>query len=432
MSRTERPDPRYLVTLDEIYHSHWAAKKKHRILRLERAFRHFWPEGHPTRLIQITGTNGKGSVAHYLEQGLGLSGPAGSWTGPHVFDYAERFHLDGEIARREEIVEIYRQKLEPYQRSRVAVADRELLGFAELGILISLFLFERHRVRWGLMEVGVGGRYTPLMALPMTACVLTNVGDDHPITLGSEPWQRALEKSGIARPGVPFFTSVQEELLPLVETAVRAEGAECFAVGPRQTSEVAKALPSLPGYEQSNLALALAVIRHLEPEVPAERALEAMTQRLPGRFWSPEPDLIVDVAHNRGKIAALAERLQLVYPGRTFRCLLGLTRKRDPVEVFSPLFEVASHLTVTGASYAGQDPEATARRLAEAFPNVGWERDPKRALARGRAALGEGERLVVTGSAYLIDQALNPDPYVQHLNASYGWRAKGDDSNKGS
>ena len=277
------------------------------------------------------------------------------------------------------------------------------------------------------MEVGVGGRYTPLMALPMAACVLTNVGDDHPITLGTEPWQRALEKSGVARPGVPFFTSVQEELLPVVEAAVRAEGAECFPIDSRQTSQIAKALPSLPAYEHSNLALSLAAIRHLEPELPAEQALKAMTRRLPGRFWSPAPDLIVDVAHNRGKIAALAERLKLAYPGQTFRCLLGLTRKRDPVEVFSPLFEVASHLTVTGASYAGQDPESTARQLAGAFPNVAWEADPKRALARERAALAEGGKLVVTGSAYLIDQALNPDPFVQHLNASYGWRAKGDD-----
>ena len=57
------------------------------------------------------------------------------------------------------------------------------------------------------MESGVGGRYTPLMALPAAASIVTNVGDDHPVTLGDELWQRAMEKAGVARPGMPFFTA---------------------------------------------------------------------------------------------------------------------------------------------------------------------------------------------------------------------------------
>ena len=52
------------------------------------------PYGHPARFVHIAGTNGKGSVAHYLEQGLRFAGSTGSWTGPHVFDYGERFHVE--------------------------------------------------------------------------------------------------------------------------------------------------------------------------------------------------------------------------------------------------------------------------------------------------------------------------------------------------
>ena len=60
-------DPKYLVTLDEIYHSHWAARKKQRMKFLRKAVDYFWPKGHPSRLIHVTGTNGKGSCVAMLE-----------------------------------------------------------------------------------------------------------------------------------------------------------------------------------------------------------------------------------------------------------------------------------------------------------------------------------------------------------------------------
>jgi dihydrofolate synthase/folylpolyglutamate synthase len=210
-SSLESFEPAYLVTLDEIFHSPWAAGKRQRMFYLREAVNHYWPNGHPSRLIHVTGTNGKGSVIHYLEQGF----PArtGSWTGPHVFDYAERFHIDGKIVDHEEIVKIYRDTLLPYQDHFMKKYPGNALSFAELGILLALHLFEKYKVEWGMMEVGAGGRYTPLMALDMAACILTNVGEDHPQTLGAEPWQRALEKAGIARPGIPFFTAAEEPTL---------------------------------------------------------------------------------------------------------------------------------------------------------------------------------------------------------------------------
>jgi len=38
---------------------------------------------------------------------------------------------------------------------------------------------------------------------------------------------------------------------------------------------------------------------------------------------------------------------------------------------------------------------------------------------------GPSEVIVFTGSTYMIDQALNKDEYLRHLNASVGWRESG-------
>ena len=413
-------EPKYLVTLDEIYHSHWAARKRQRMKFLREAVDYSWPKGHPSRLIHVTGTNGKGSVIYYLEQGLRFAGNTGSWTGPHVFDYAERFHLNTRMVSHEEIVEIYREILLPYQEKFMQNHPGESLSFAELGILLSLHLFDRHEVKWGLMEVGAGGRYTPLMALDMDACILTNVGSDHPKTLGTELWQRALEKAGIARPGVPFFTSAEEPALTYVRKTVEAEGAPVYIVEKEELGAIAAVTGEQPTYKLWNLALAVKVIRHFYPEF--EFRPETMSAELPARFWKVTPNIIADVSHNEDKICRLAEQLKFSYPSQRFRFIIGLTRSREVRRVFAPILELAEHIVITSASYAGQDPNELAEQLRKDFQFIEVIEDPKAAFEREKQSLKENQILVLTGSAYMIDQALNPDPYIRHLNATFGRR----------
>lgn len=411
-------DPAYLVTLDEIYHSHWVARKRQRIGFLEEAVKYFWPKGHPSRLIHVTGTNGKGSVIHYLEQGF--PGNTGSWTGPHVFDYAERFHINGKIVSHEDIVTLYRRDLLPYQEQFMKNHVGESLSFAELGILLALHLFEKNNVQWGMMEVGAGGRYTPLMALDVDACLLTNVGDDHPVSLGSELWQRALEKAGIARPGIPFFTAAEEPALGYVHKTAESEGAEIYVLLDSEIDTVRSRKNNEPLFKLRNLALACKVIRYFYRDI--EPPLDKMTAHLPARFLHVAPNIIADVAHNVNKIAMLAEQLKLSYPGRKFRFLLGLTRSRNVREVFSPILDLAEHIVLTSASYAGQDPDELAGELRKDFKQVEVIHDPADALEKEKKRLAPETMLVLTGSAYMIDQALNPNPYIRHTNATFGRR----------
>ena len=55
--------------------------------------------GHPEqsfRVIHITGTNGKGSVSKYLEEGLAACGyKMGLYTSPYIEKFNERIRFDG-------------------------------------------------------------------------------------------------------------------------------------------------------------------------------------------------------------------------------------------------------------------------------------------------------------------------------------------------
>ncbi len=414
-------EPEYLVTLDELFHAHWSAERHMRANLLREAVARLWPDGHPTRLMQIAGTSGKGSVTHYLAQGLCAFGRTGSWTGPHLFDYAERFHINGEVAKHADLARIYRQRLVPLQDH--FTRHWTSLGFEELGILMALCLFEEYRLDWGLMEVFCGGRYSPLMALPMAVCLLTNVGEDHLDTLGREPWQRALEKAGIARAAVPFLTTAEGDCLDWALRAARAEGAEARAVTAAEVAAVESLLPEpMPRHVVLNLSLAVAAIRTVFPTAELGALLASMQARLPARFWLMEPRVIVDVAHNADKIDRLLDELRAALPGRRFVFVLGLTHRRDPLAVFAPLLPVAVRIVVTSASHAGQDPAVLGQALAALHPAVRVEPDPRQALRSAREALADDEVLVLTGSTYTVDQALNPNPYLREANASYGRR----------
>jgi dihydrofolate synthase/folylpolyglutamate synthase len=147
-----------------------------------------------------------------------------------------------------------------------------------------------------------------------------------------------------------------------------------------------------------------------------------MKADLPARFWKVAANIIADVSHNADKVQRLVEQLRHSYPGRKFRFLLGLTRGRDARRVFAPLIELAEHIVVTGASYPGRDPRELADLLKKDFEFVEVIEDPKAAFEKEKERLKEDGILVLTGSAYMIDQALNPNGYIRHLNATFGRR----------
>jgi len=426
-------NPAYLCAVDEMYHDEWAVRKLLRIRWLERSIAAFWPQGHPARLIHVAGTNGKGSTCRLLEAALGLAGVAGAMTNPHLFDCAERCSVGGEPLSHEDWARLWREQVRPHSLERAEPDPWRGLSFAEAGILLALHAFAERGARWGLIETGVGGRYAPSMALSPALCVLTNVGRDHPATLGEALWQRALEKAGIARRGVPLLTGATGEALAMVRRVAEQEGAPLHVAGEAQVDEARLLVArhgldagSLPEHGWRNLALALACARLAEPSLAERDLLAAMlaVPPLPGRFWRPREHLVADVAHNPDKLAALAAQLEQVFPGQPLLLVFGLSRSRPLAPLLAPLAGRAARVILTGASYAGRDPRELLAECRAAFPELPAvvEPEPGAALARAEREREGGQVVVLTGSAYTLDQALNPDPFLRRLNAEYGRR----------
>lgn len=428
----------YYNTVDQIYHAEWSIAKLAQLELLRRSIQMLWPQGHPTRLVHVAGTAGKGSTSRLLEVGLGAAGRSAAFMGPHLFDYTERFSIDGEFVSRAVIHEIWQKQIQPFCVRLAADNPHHVHTFHEVSILIALALFERFDVKWAVMETGVGGRYDQTRALDVDATVLTNVGGDHAHMLGPTLWQRTLDKAGIARPNVPFFTTERDpESLEIIRAVCQDVDAPLTVVDEEAVERFRAKLLSPPhaplpegalltaAHQQWNGALVLATIKRLVPELDEETILARLRQaQLLGRFWRVEEGIYADIAHNVEKMRVLVAELQTKFPDKSKIFVVGISGTRIASEVFAALTGVAKAIIVTAASYKGQDPDAvraSIEQLASDIPVLAIA-DPREALEQAKQMRGEQEMIIVTGSTYMIEQMLTPDPYMRHLHATFGWR----------
>jgi len=440
--RTAPADAAYLNAVDQILHADWASAKLARLALMREWIARLWPDGHPTqRTIQIAGTAGKGSVAMLLSAGLEQAGSVGTMTSPHLFDFAERIRIDGRPAGHDDIAEAWERRVLPLAVDQARRDPAWPVTFHDAITLVALCLFEARGCAFAVMETGLGGRYDQVTALDADLAILTNVGDDHAGRLGDQLWQRALDKAGVARRGAPLITGARGEALDVIASAAKSAGAELKVVGAAEEDAMRDALGSrldtlpenalLAGAHQiGNAALAWAALEVLMPDFDRTATLERWAVlETPGRLTAVEPGVYIDTAHNVEETRALAAYVARRFPNRRIVLVLGLSGTRDPVSVLGPLVDIAGAVVVAAPpryrGVPGETIEAAIRALTAGRERIEVVRvsAPGEAFDRARTLREDADDVILfTGSAYMIDQELNPDSRLRELSASWGWR----------
>ena len=148
--------------------------------------------------IHIAGTNGKGSVSHYLSAILQKAGyKVGLYTSPHLVEFGERIRINGKMIEEQYVVDF--------------VADNQSLineiqpSFFELTMAMAFSYFAAQKVDIAIVEVGLGGRLDSTNIIQPLLSVITNIGLDHVEFLGDTLAQIAFEKAGIIKSNVPVI-----------------------------------------------------------------------------------------------------------------------------------------------------------------------------------------------------------------------------------
>ena len=408
--------------------------------------------------VLIAGTNGKGSTAATLASILRASGlRTGLYTSPHLVRINERIRIDqhkisdDDFALFHDLVDRTAERL---------VEDGELPwhpSFFEMLTAIAFEYFAQNKVEIAVLEVGMGGCLDATNVVEPRLSVITDISLDHQKFLGNTVVEIAREKAGIIRRGGVVVTLPQqpqandvigntileldahavsavtyvppvspastEYLVPSAQTRplTAAENAAwCGPVSryPLQVmgQEIAVETRLVGRHQLRNVALAIAAAEELSKQgfaITAAAIEQGIREaRWPGRFQvipvrGAAPEYVLDVAHNPAGAWALRSALSNFYENRPLTFVFGAMRDKAIGEIAEILFPLAERVIVAPADNPRSATADEIRKAAARTSTYIEDADcVASALRRANASAGPAGVVVVTGSIYIVGEAM--------------------------
>jgi len=395
--------------------------------------------------VLIGGTNGKGSTAVILASLLarvaGKDGKPlrlGLYLSPHLVNLEERILVGGKPVSREQIRETAR-KLLPAEKTE---AERDRWTFFEFITAIAFACFRDEKVDLAVAEVGLGGRLDATNVLSPLVSIITNISREHTEWLGKTDREIAREKAGIVREGGVVVTGAEGEAREEIHRIAGQKGAKMISLGRDFAVARAKSggfdyqglsldLKGLPlsgrgDYQFRNAALALAGLEVLAGRMnfqPREKEIRAGLDgfTIPGRLQIVEKEapIVLDGAHNPGAARVLSEELKSMFPGRKARIIFAAMRDKEVDKILEQVLPLASRMIL--ADLGGKRALAPAeleKIIRDKSADLDLEKADgvKAALDLAREGIREGEYVLVTGSLYLVGEALRALELPGHVS----------------
>lgn len=391
-------------------------------------------------VIQLTGTNGKGSTAAMIDallRSMGLR--TGRFTSPHLMDVTERIRIDGEPISADRFDEVWTE-IEPYVRM---VDEQQIDGvamtFFEIITGMAYAAFADAPVDVAIVEVGLGGTWDATNIVDAKVAVVTPIDLDHTHLLGSSVEKIAGEKAGIIKPGstailagqAPEAARILLQRAADVGAAVQREGIEfgvldrLMGVGGQQLRLDSSEgpideifLPLYGAHQAENAAVALAAaeaftgLKAIDADVVREgfAAVEA-----PGRLEvvRRSPPIILDAAHNPHGARATAAAVAEAFDFSPLVGVLAIMRDKDAAGLLEAYGSTFTSVVVT--QVASTDRGMKAAELGELAAGV-WGADRVQVAPRmddaieAAIALAEAEGatapgVLITGSVIAVGEA---------------------------
>jgi dihydrofolate synthase / folylpolyglutamate synthase len=418
--------------------------------------------GHPEKTFPstlIAGTNGKGSTAATLASILRASGlKTGLYTSPHLIRINERIRVHGEPIGDDEFARLHGDVDRVAER---LVQECKLPwhpSFFEMMTAIAFSHFSAERVDVAVLEVGMGGRLDATNVVEPLVGIITDISLDHQKFLGNTVSEIAREKAGIIRRGGVVVTLPQQPaandvigntILDLEAIGVNAveyvppvsPGSKPYLVaGTRKDSltgghsetaaenwyqyplqvmgeEILVQSPLVGRHQLRNVALAIAGAEELGKNgllgvTPKSIERGIRETHWPGRFqvlpsngrW---PEIVLDVAHNPAGAWALRSALSERYDDRPLIFVFGAMRDKAISEMTEILFPLAVRVIATRpANPRSAAPEEIQQAASRTGADIEAENDAGLALDRARSRAPKNGVIVITGSIYLVGEAM--------------------------
>jgi dihydrofolate synthase / folylpolyglutamate synthase len=346
--------------------------------------------GNPQRAfhsVLIAGTNGKGSVAALLSA---MMPEAGLYTSPHLIRLNERIRIGQREISDEDLGAVFDRV------KHAASTATDLLyppTYFEM-VTAMAFLYFRDRVKFTILEVGLGGRLDATNIVEQDVSVITSIAMDHQQFLGETIEAIAAEKAGIIKSTEPVIVG------PSADLPVIREKAGNRLLRGANLADYPDLRPRLLGrHQRENIAVAIRAAECLG--ISKEKIVQGVnTATWPGRL-ERIGRFLLDGAHNIAAAAALSSFLGESYPDGVW-IIFGAMADKQYEEMIATLRPHARQFVFTKPqSSRAMEPS----ELQKLVPGSHVEQSTTTAIDFARKHSPPEATVLICGSLYLIGEA---------------------------
>lgn len=387
------------------------------------------------KFFHVAGSNGKGSVCAFLNSILIDAGfHTGLFTSPHLIKANERIKIDGIQVSDSEFLWAF---TEVYN----VIKENEKYGivhpsFFEYIFLMSLIVFRKNNVKWGVIEVGLGGRLDATNAINNTlVSVITSISLEHTEILGDTIEKIAWEKAGIIKENTPVvFDGTEKTAECVIKKRAEEMSSAAYAVCPENIKIIKKqdkyidfslntvyydndilrvAFPA--PYQAMNAALACVAVETAKTGwddlkvISRENIRRGIENAVwEGRMESVDKNIYIDGAHNVSGTEKFLEAVKDIKVTGNRYLLFSVVKEKDYGQMISMLTEgnIWKRIYITGIQ---TDRAAGADNIKAEFEKRGVSdvvmfKDSGEAYDLAVRSMEDDDVLFCAGSLYLAGE----------------------------
>ena len=396
------------------------------------------------QVIHIAGSKGKGSTAALIASVLTQAGyKTGLFTSPHLITPRERCRIDGDLISKADVA-FYVEKLKPAIET-VSTSEFGRVSFFEIYTALAFSYFANKATDFAVIEVGLGGRLDATNVVTPVATVITPIGLEHTAILGETYTEIAGEKAEIIKQKCPLALAPQHPEARTVFEKVASErnapivepkdvvGRDCSASSSRLVRN-ADGLPVAQEFDvetdsESYPQLTMPLLGHHQfiNATTAVTAIECLKQKgyiVPkasvyagfknvqwqGRIQRirSSPIVVLDGAHSPASMEALCGTLRQSFRYDRVTFIVSLMRDKNLTAIGNIVSQTADFVIAT--QVLNNPRVMSAEEILDAWENtcekISACSTPEKAITRALSGASPTDLICITGSLYLVGQAL--------------------------
>ena len=374
------------------------------------------------KVIHVTGTNGKGSTATFIEFGLIHAGfSVGKFTSPHIININETICLNGCQILDEDIEKIFFIIQVAEIKCNIQLSQFELLT------VIMFYYFKECGIDFLVLEVGMGGENDATNVIDKPICaVITNISLEHTNWFGNSLSAIAYEKSGIIKNCPVIIADKTNELYNVVGNKTdeiinildkytinisldfdNFTTNLCFSLKSSSNSQHSYKLSLFGKFQALNFLCAYEIFKLLNiPERSIKYSAESTIWNGRLQLLSTTPHILLDATHNEAGARALYETLSDYYKASEVVIVTSILADKNINGMLEYFKKIANSIIFTSITNTtrGLSAEELYKLVTQENQsnNINYfsKNNPVDALGLARSL--NRNLIIVTGSLYLL------------------------------